>query len=89
MQKTREIVTLWFDDGTPARIVWNGRRYRVNDTPTRLDDELADWWHAAIAQPTITRPGWRFQARDDADDVRMFEVQPAAGDRWELLRVYE
>lgn len=90
MQHTREKVALWLVDGTPVRLVWEGRRYRVNDTPTRLGDPLDVWWHPAITHPLEPFDGWRFQAVDEGGRALMFEVQHVENrGEWELLRVYE
>lgn len=88
MQHTRERIALWLDDGRPVRLVWEGRRYTVNDTPTRLGDPAETWWPAEIMHAPPGFIGWRFQARDRGGDVRMFEVRQVDGE-WELLRVYE
>lgn len=86
MQATRERVAVWLVEGRPVRIVWQGRRYKVNDTPTRL--EIDAWWHPVMTHPLEPVDGWRFQARDAAGDVRLFDVR-RVGDEWELLRVCE
>lgn len=87
MLATRDRVAVWMVDGRPVRLIWQGRRYRVNDTPTRIN-ELG--WHPAIMHPPAPIDGWRFQARDPHGDVRMFEISRVDGrEEWELLRVYE
>ena len=82
-------MAVWLTDGRPARIVWEGRRYRVNDTPTRLGDTYGIPWPSFITHLPKPWVGWRFQAVDSSGDARMFEVRRVAetGD-WELIRVY-
>ena len=90
MHTTREKVAVWLIDGTPVRLVWEGRRYRVNDMPTRLGGPLDLWWHPAITHPPEAWDGWRFQAVDEDGRAYMFEVQNVESrGEWELLRVYE
>lgn len=80
---------MWFAGGRPARIVWEGRRYRVNDLPTRLGGPLDYWLHPLVTHPPEPFHGWRFQAVDESGAALMFEVQQMDGpDRWELIRVY-
>lgn len=78
-------VAVWFANGVPARLVWRGERFRVNDRPTRLEDELG--WHPAITHPPSV-VGWRFQARGEAGRSLVFDVQQTARG-WVLLRTYE
>jgi len=84
MTMVSESVAVWFGaDARPQRLVWEGRRYRVTDTPTPLDFDLA-----LITHPPIL-PGWRFQGTSDDGDTRVFDVQgDPAGQRWRLVGVY-
>jgi hypothetical protein len=75
-------VTVWFEGGVPYGLIWGGRHYRVTDTPTRLEDDMA-----ALTHP-LDIVGWRFQGTDDAELSRMFDIR-RRGDGWELMRVYE
>ncbi|MDM4761934.1 hypothetical protein QT381_02805 [Galbitalea sp. SE-J8] len=79
-------VTVWTaGDGTPERLVWNRRRYRVSDTPTLLE---LDW--AAITHPPSGPPIWRFQGTDEQGSTRVFDVRHIdATDEWWLLRAYD
>jgi hypothetical protein len=81
MIDTRGTVIVWLHEGTPARLVWCGRRWRITDTPTELTDFLY----------TITHPpafdGWRFQATNDDGEARVFDIV-RDGDGWAVLKVY-
>ena len=82
---TLQRVAVWLDDaGAPVRIVLNGRRYRVTDHPTPLDDLVI-----GITHPPAAPLGWRFQATDESGEARVFDVQfqPAEG-QWTLIRSY-
>lgn len=81
-------VALWLDTaGRPERLVWLGERWRVNDSPTPLED-LA--YHPAITHPPAraSQPGWRFQAVAESGEVRVFDVRLDRGE-WVILRVFE
>jgi len=72
MTRVREAIALWLDDdGTPRRLVWGGRRYRVSDRPTRLWDYLDERITHPVASPPL---GWRFQGSDDDRNTRVFDV---------------
>lgn len=87
MQQTRsQTIAVWMANGIPSRIVWNGTRYRVNDQPTRV--EAVRWWHPAITHPPVQKAGWRFQARSETGETRVFDVVETI-EGWELLRSYE
>lgn len=82
---TLQRVAVWLDyAGAPVRIVLNGRRYRVTDHPTTLNDLVF-----GITHPSAAPLGWRFQATDEYGDARVFDVQlqPADG-QWALIRSY-
>lgn len=57
-------------DDIPVRMFFAGRRWRVTDTPTRLREPI---W-AALEHAPGGLYGWRFQARDDAGEVYVFDV---------------
>ncbi|MBK4346643.1 hypothetical protein [Lacisediminihabitans changchengi] len=79
-------VTVWTGvRGIPERFVWDGRRYRVSDTPTALDVD-----YAAITHPPDQMPlGWRFQGTSDAGETRMFDVLfDESRQEWQLLHTY-
>lgn len=73
---------VWFEGGVPYGLVWEGRYYRVTDTPTRLEDELLGLTHP------LDLIGWRFQGTDDDEISRMFDIR-RFGDVWGVVRVYE
>ena len=83
----RDAITLWLDaGGRPERLVWGGQRWRVNDNPTPLEDALL---HPLITHPPrASRPGWRFQAVSESDEVRVFDVREVDGE-WVVLRTYD
>ncbi|WP_166870405.1 hypothetical protein [Salinibacterium sp. ZJ450] len=90
MQQTHEAVALWTDAGVPVRLVWEGRRFRVTDSPTSLGDSVETWWHPALTHPLDPGIGWRFQASDDSGETHMFEVRyDERRGGWALLRVYD
>jgi hypothetical protein len=85
-------LTVWTINGMPARLVWEGRRYRVNDTPTPLDaDDIFELtWHPALTHPLPAWRGWRFQAVDDQHHALVFDVREGIdGGPWHLLRTYD
>ena len=51
-------ITVWFERDVPYGLIWEGRHYRVTDTPTRLEDQT----------------GWRFQGSDDDELTRVFDI---------------
>lgn len=75
-------VAVWLVDGIPVRLVHDGTRYRVTDTPTRLEDENPDLTHR------LGITGWRFQGTDDAGSSFMFDIRPDGG-RWRLIRAWD
>lgn len=85
-------ITVWTLNGIPTRLVWDGRRYRINDTPTRLTaDEIFELtWHPALTHPLPAWRGWRFQAVGDDRLAVMFEVREGVdGGPWYLLRAFD
>jgi len=75
-------VTVWFANERPARVVYRGTRYRVSDTPTRLEDEMIGMTHP------LPIAGWRSQGTDPEGRSRMFDIrEDAAG--WMLIRSYD
>lgn len=83
-------IAVWFANDKPVRVIWEGQRFRVNDTPTPLSPEDI-WWHPAITHsPRSSWCGWRFQAVDEAGaaavfDIRQFETQSF----WQLIAVHD
>lgn len=91
MISTRQKVALWVEAGVPARLVWEGRRFMVNDKPTRLGDTEAFAWHPeTITHLPAPWVGWRFQAVDEAGVSLVFDVRfDESTHEWELLHVYD
>ncbi len=75
-------IAVWLVNEIPARAVHRGVRYRVTDTPTRLEDDMA-----ALTHP-LPITGWRFQGTDPSGRSLMFDVR-RDGERWALIRTYE
>lgn len=88
---TAEVVTIWLDAlGAPARMVRDGRRYRVSDTPTRLGPEPGAPVSPAITHPPRPLMGWRFQGTADDGESRIFDVRRTnVSGPWELFRVID
>jgi len=87
---TTDIVTVWVDEqGVPLRMVWEGRRYRVTDTATRLGPKPDLPLSPAITHPPRPLRGWRFQGSTTDGDTRVFDVRRADNGLWELLRVID
>lgn len=78
-------LTLWTSDaGVPERFVWEGRRFRVTDTPTPLEFELGLFTHLE-GLPI----GWRVQGTEEDGDSLMFDIaQFATGSAWHVIRTY-
>lgn len=94
MPKLREFVEVWTSEtGTPTRLVWRARRFRVNDTPTPLVGP-ADWWEPfaghelSPGRGPLAIAGWRFQARSEEGETHVFDVGHD-GEHWRLLRVFD
>ena len=79
------IATVWTDSaGIPTRLVWQGQRFTVSDTPTPLDLDLE-----AVTHLTTVPIGWRFQGTSAGGDSLVFDV--FAFDRaneWRVIRTY-
>ena len=80
--RTGKTVAIWLANGEPVRLVHEGRRYRVSDMPTRLEDENPD--HAYRLGLT----GWRFQGTDE-DGLSLMFVIRRTGDEWRLIKTYD
>jgi hypothetical protein len=81
-------VGVWLDgSGTPRRLIWEGRRYKVTDTPTPLEAFLDE----RVTHPPVgPLPGWRFQGTSDAGESRVFDIRyDRHGEGWTLLGAYE
>jgi hypothetical protein len=80
--RSDQVVALWFVNDVPARLVYADERYRVTDTPTRLEDENPE-----MAQ-RLNLTGWRFQGTNEVGRSTMFDVR-RNGDQWRLIRTYD
>ncbi|WP_431246423.1 hypothetical protein [Leifsonia xyli] len=81
---TTEIVHLWTDSGTPTRLVWRQRRYRV----VAADPISTTVAHDALTHPAERLVGWSLVVASDLDpaDVRVIQVR-CAGAGWVLVRI--
>ncbi|MFG6445301.1 hypothetical protein ACFXQA_08480 [Microbacterium sp. P07] len=75
--------TLWLVNDIPARMIYNGRRWRVTDMPTRLRESV---WSAPVEQHHGLY-GWRFQETDAMGESVVFDVYRAEKD-WHVHRAY-
>ncbi|MCK6080161.1 hypothetical protein KZX37_05935 [Microbacterium sp. EYE_5] len=69
-------LTLWFDDGVPARMFFGRRRWEVTDMPTPLPSPVRARVEA-----------WRFQATDPSGQSFVFDVYREGG-HWHVHRAY-
>lgn len=76
-------LTVWFEQAVPYGLVFEGRHYRVTDTPTRIEDESLGSTHP------LPVTGWRFQATNDDEVSRMFVIHHRGDGAWIVARVYE
>jgi hypothetical protein len=81
-----DTVTVWTENGRPARLVWREHRYVVTDTPTPLRGRADSEWLTHPLEPVV---GWRFQGTDDAGRSLIFDVLGAQRQEWRLVAVYE
>jgi hypothetical protein len=82
-------IAVWLVNDRPVRLVWHGRRYRVNDTPTVLAPSDV-WWPPLLTHlPDASWRGWRFQAVDDDGSASVFDIRPGdAVGEWVVLAVH-
>jgi hypothetical protein len=79
-------VTVWWTGGTPVRLVWLGRRWRVTDVPTRLTTTPTDL-PSAITHPPERTAGWRFQATAEDGETLVVDIVPD-GSGWTVARTW-
>lgn len=79
-------VAVWSADGVPARLVWDGRRYRVSDTPTPIRDEIDV---PGMTHPLSRRIGFRMQVTDEAGRSSVVDIHESLSGRWTLVAVYD
>ena len=93
MSVINETVAVWVTpEGSPVRLVWRARRFRVTDTPTPLTMTAAmpDEVLVFMTHPPKPVAGWRFQGTNDDGTSLVFDIQHDDGlGRWQLLRAYE
>jgi hypothetical protein len=79
------VLTMWTGPhGVPVGFVWEGKHYRVTDSPTRLEVDDRIITHAAQI-PT----GWRFQGTGDTGESRVFDVVFNERNReWRVVKTY-
>ena len=93
MSLINETVAVWVSpEGSPVRLVWRARRFRVTDTPTpltasvSLPDELA-YFLTHLPKPVAA---WRCQGTADDGTSLVLDIQhDDGGGRWQLLRAYD
>jgi hypothetical protein len=80
-------VRVELDEEFPAALHWSSRRWTVIDAPTRLGitDDVA--YAGVITHPPTPWLAWRFTARADDGDVRVFDIRYRANG-WDLIRTY-
>jgi hypothetical protein len=76
-------VTLWVVDDIPSRMFYAGRRWRVTDTPTRLQDPI---WPSS-GQTSRGLYGWRFQGTDETGESLVFDLYRAENG-WHVHHAY-
>ncbi len=85
IMRATDTVSVWCQNGVPARLVWRGRRYRVSDTPTVLGEELFGLTHLPSR---ASAQGWRLQGTTDDGVTHMFELR-LEGHQWQVTRAYD
>lgn len=83
---TPDLVGVWIEGGVPARLVWEGIRYVVTDTPTPIRGSFLDELMTHPLEPVI---GWRFQGTSESGETHVFDVHAAARGEWQLVAVYD
>ena len=83
---TPDTVAVWLENGIPNRLVWDGIRYLVTDTPTPIRGSIL---HDLFTHPLEPIIGWRFQGTSDTGESRVFDVHGGARQEWRLVAVYD
>lgn len=83
---TPDLVGVWLENGVPARLVWEGIRYLVTDTPTPIRGSFLNELMTHPLEPVI---GWRFQGTSEAGETHVFDVHALVRGGWELVAVYD
>lgn len=79
-----DIVHIWTDSGTPSRLVWSDRRYRI----VAAEPVRSATVHDALTHPVERLVGWLIVAVSDQDpsEVRSMQLQ-SVGTGWVLIEV--
>lgn len=79
-----DIVHIWSDSGTPSRLVWRDRRYRV----VAAEPVRSRTTHDALTHPAERLIGWSVVAIADQEpsDVQSMQLQ-SVGTGWVLVDV--
>jgi hypothetical protein len=83
---TPDTVTVWLENGIPDRLVWDGIRYFVTDTPTPIRGSIL---HDLLTHPLEPLIGWRFQGTSETGESHVFDVHGGARQEWRLVAVYD
>lgn len=83
---TPDVVSVWIENGVPARLVWQGIRYLVTDTPTPIRGSIL---HDLATHPLEPVIGWRFQGTSAAGETHVFDVHGTGRPEWRLVAVYD
>jgi hypothetical protein len=81
-----DTVTVWFENGVPAALAWNGIRYSVSDTPTPIRGSIL---HDLLTHPLEPIVGWRFQGTSEAGETHVFDVHEVGRQEWRLVALYD
>jgi hypothetical protein len=79
-------VAVWIAEGLPDRLVWDGRRYRVSDTPTAIREDVMV---SGMTHPIARRIGFRMQVTGEDGQSAVVDVHEAASGEWTLVAVYD
>ncbi len=82
---TTEQATLWLDPENPTRMVWRGRRWKVTDDPTPIEEVLE---HPLLTHGGTYLAGWRFQATDEDGETHVVDVR-RNGTGWAVTAIYD
>lgn len=87
LSQMREPATVWTTPaGAPERLIWRGRRYRVDAKPIPWIDRVL-WWQdgEAPAPGAFERRMWQVQARAlDTGELQCIDLEAAPGSEWHV-----
>lgn len=90
VEASRDLIQVWTTEtGSPDRLVWGWRRWRVIDKPT-LWIGRTDWWSIrGLGRPTaadLEQEMWSFRAEAEDGERRMFDVaRDRTANAWWLI----